>query len=98
MMIGPGQLYSFGFVFRFKVWRIKIIFPSYADKREQRIAPGVGERCPHPLRRDYIGDRAHRPFRGDPFTRRMSKYGGKAKKPGIFVDCGGLDCRDLMAT
>jgi hypothetical protein len=46
MMIGPGQLYSFGFVFRFKVWRIKIIFPSYADKREQRIAPGVGERCP----------------------------------------------------
>src|SRR6266852_5897775 len=26
----------------------------------------------------------------------MSKHSGEAKKPGIFVDCGGLDCRDLM--
>src|SRR5437016_14464933 len=27
----------------------------------------------------------------------MRKHSGEAKKPGIFVDCGGLDCRDLMA-
>jgi hypothetical protein len=26
----------------------------------------------------------------------MRKHSGEAKKPGIFVDCGGLDCRDLM--
>src|SRR5262245_58369139 len=26
----------------------------------------------------------------------MSKHSGEAKKPGIFVDCGGLDGRNLM--
>src|SRR5215469_7548782 len=26
----------------------------------------------------------------------MSKHSGEAKKPGIFVDHGSLDCRDLM--
>ena len=28
----------------------------------------------------------------------MSKHSGEPKKPGIFVDCGGLDCRDLIPT
>jgi hypothetical protein len=28
----------------------------------------------------------------------MSKHSGEAKKPGIFVDCGGLDCGDLIPT
>src|SRR5262245_20161030 len=45
--------------------------------------------------RTYM-DRTHGPFRGDPFARRMSKHSGEAKKPGIFVDCGSLDCRDLI--
>jgi hypothetical protein len=27
----------------------------------------------------------------------MSKHSGEAKKPGIFVDCGGLDCGDLIS-
>src|SRR6516225_1775941 len=26
----------------------------------------------------------------------MSKHSCEAKKPGIFVDCGSLDCRDLI--
>src|SRR5262249_54331770 len=26
----------------------------------------------------------------------MRKHSGEAEKPCIFVDCGGLDCRDLM--
>src|SRR4029434_1198396 len=87
---------NFGFGWCIEVRRVKIIFPSNADKREQRIAPGISECRSHSLRRGYIGDRTHGPFRGDPFARRMSKHSCEAKKPGIFVDRGGLDCRDLI--
>ena len=79
-----------------EVRRVKIIFPSNADEREQRIAPGIGEGRPHSLRRSYIGDRTDGPFGGNPFAGRMSKHSSETKKPGIFVDCGGLDCRDLI--
>src|SRR5262249_3765694 len=51
---------------------------------------------PHPLRRGHVGDRTHGPFRGDPFTRRVSKHSCETNNPGIFVNCGGLDCCDLM--
>src|SRR5260370_407152 len=95
-MIGSGQLSRFGFGCRIEVRRVKIILSSNADEREQRIAPGIGECRSHSLRRGYIGDRTHGPFRGDPLAGRMSKDSGEAKKPGIFVDCGGLDCCDLI--
>jgi hypothetical protein len=61
------------------------------------IAPGIGECRPHSLRRGYIGDRTHGPFRGDPFTGRMRKHSGEAKKSDILVDCRGLDCCDLIS-
>jgi hypothetical protein len=76
-----------------EVRRVKIIFPSNADEREQRI----GEGRSHSLCRGDIGDRTYGPFRGDPFARRMSQHSGEAKKPGILVDRGGLDCRDLIS-
>src|SRR5262249_34501265 len=75
---------------------VEIIFSGNTDEREQRIAPGIGEGRSHSLRRGHIGDRTHRPFRGNPFARRMRKHSRETKKPGIFVDSGGLDCRDLM--
>src|SRR5215471_2251193 len=96
-MSGSGRLLKSGFGRCIEVRRVEIIFPSNADEREQRIAPGIGECRSHPLRRGYIGDQTDGPFRGDPFAGRMSKDSGEAKKPGIFVDCGGLDCRDLIA-
>src|SRR5262252_11200509 len=95
-MIGSERLLNSGFGWCIEIRRVKIIFPRNADEREQRIAPGIGECRSHSLRRGYIGDRTHGPFRGDPFAGRMSKHSCEAKKPGIFVDCGGLDCRDLM--
>jgi len=95
-MTGSGRLLNSGFGCCIEVRRVKIIFPSNADEREQRIAPGIGECRSHSLRRGYINDRTHGPFRGDPFAGRMSEHSGEAKKPGIFVDCSGLDCRDLI--
>src|SRR6266404_3080605 len=96
-MVRSGCLRNSGFGHCIEVRRVKIIFSSNADEREQRIPPGVGECRSHSLRRGYIGDRTHGPVRGDPFARRMSKHSGEAEKPGLFVDCGGLYCRDLMA-
>src|SRR5262249_44099239 len=90
------RLHASGFGCCIEVRRVKIILSSNADEREQRIASRIGECRSHSLRRGDIGDRTHRPFRRDPFARRMSKHSGEAKKPGILVDCGGLDCRDLM--
>src|SRR5262249_16171623 len=95
-MIGSRWPHNFGFRCCIEVWRIKIIFPSNADEREQRIAPGIGKGRSHSLRRGDICERRHGPFRGNPFARRMSKYSGEAKKPGIFVDWGGLDCGDVI--
>src|SRR5947208_8829363 len=97
-MVRSGRLPNSGFGRCIEVRCVKIIFPSNPDEREQRIAPGIGECCSHSLRRGYISDRTHWPFRGDPFARRMSKDSCEAKKPGIFVDCGGLDGRNLMPT
>src|SRR6516162_8712677 len=95
-MIEAGRLLNAGFGRCLEVRRVKIIFPSNSDEREQRIASGISKRCSHALRRGDIGDRTHGPFRRNPFARRMSKHSCEAKKAGIFVDCGGLDCRDLM--
>ena len=95
-MIGSGRLHNSGFGRCIEVRRVKIIFSSNADEREQRISAGKGECRSHSLRRGDIGNGTHGPFRGDPFAGRMSKDSCEAKKPGIFVDCGGLDCRDLM--
>jgi hypothetical protein len=65
-MIGSGRLPNSGFGCCIEVRRVEIIFPSNADQREKRIAPGIGECRPHSLRRSYIGDRTHGPFGGDP--------------------------------
>src|SRR5260370_3287989 len=96
-MIGSGRLHNSGFGCCIEVGRVKIIFPGKAGEREQRVASGIGECRSHSLRRGYIGDRTHGPFGGDPFARRMSKDSCEAKKASIFVDCGGLDCRDLIS-
>src|SRR5262245_46262747 len=75
---------------------VEIIFSGNTDQREQGIASGIGECRSHSLRRDYIGDGTHGPFRGDPFAGRVSKHSCQTKKAGIFIDRGCLDGRNLM--
>jgi hypothetical protein len=78
-------------------WRIEIIFSGNAHRREKRIPTRIGEGGSHALRRGDIGDLAYRPFRGDPFPRRMRKHGRKAKEAGFLIDARCLDSRDLVA-
>ena len=72
------------------------VFLGNAYKREKRISPGVGQRGAHALRRGHIGDRAHWPFRGDPFPGGMGKNGREAKEAAFAVDVRRLDGRDFM--
>src|ERR1700724_3158348 len=79
-----------------KVRRIEVILSGNPNKREQGVAPRVGQRGPHTLRRIDLADAADRPVRGHPLAGRMGKEGGKPDPPGLAVDRGGLNGRDLM--
>src|SRR5580704_16453291 len=45
--VGPSSVARLGHV---EVGSVEIIFPSYADEREQSVAPRIGERRPHAFR------------------------------------------------
>ena len=55
----------------YQVRRIEIILTGNADQREQRIAAGIGQRRPHPVRRRGFADRTDRPIGRDPLPGSM---------------------------
>jgi hypothetical protein len=61
---GPyfGAYASFALPSRVEVRRIEVVFPGDAYQREQRVAAGVGQGGPHPMRGRGIGQPAHRPI------------------------------------
>ena len=46
---------------------IDIVLTGNSHQREEGIAPGIGQRRSHPMRRRRLADRADWPVRGDPF-------------------------------
>jgi hypothetical protein len=79
-----------------EIRRIEIIFSGNANQREECIPPRIGEGGSHALRRRDIGNPAHRPFRGNPFARRMRKDSGEPKETAFLINLCRLNCRDLM--
>jgi hypothetical protein len=51
-----------------QIWGVQIVFSGNTDQREQRMAPGIGQRRAHPMRPVGLGDRADRPVRGVKLT------------------------------
>ena len=51
-----------------KIRRIQIILASNPDQREQGIAPGIGQRGPHPVRASNLRNGTNWPMGGDPFA------------------------------
>src|SRR6266567_8160453 len=79
-----------------QVWRIEVILAGDADEREERVAAGVGQGCPHAVRGRHVADRAYRPIRGDPFARGVGEYGSQRDRAGRLVDRRGLQDGDLV--
>jgi hypothetical protein len=79
-----------------KVGRVQIVFSRDADQGEQRIAAGVGQRGPHAVRRCRLADCANRPFRQQPFARRMREDGRQSDPSRFLVDRRGLHGCDFM--
>ena len=79
-----------------QIWGIQIVFTGNADQREQRITPGIGQRCAHSVWRRRLGNWTNRPVRGDPFSRRMRKHSCEIDDPRRLIDCCSLYGRDLM--
>src|SRR3989475_13251475 len=75
---------------------IEIIFSGNAHEGEKGLPPRISEGGSHALCRGDIADLAYRPFRGDPFPRRMGKDGREAEEAGFLIDARCLDGRDLM--
>ena len=48
---------------RRQIRRVEIILARDSDQGEQRIAPCIGQRRSHPMRRIGLADRAYRPIR-----------------------------------
>jgi hypothetical protein len=79
-----------------EIWGIEIVLAGNAHEREKSIPPGVSHRRAHALGRGDIRDWADRPFRRDPFARRMGQNGREAKESSLFVDIRRLDSCDLV--
>jgi len=79
-----------------KIGRIEIVLAGNADQREQRIAPGVSQSGPHPMRGGHFADGTDRPIRRDPFAGGMGQQRGQPDPARALVDGGGLDGGDLM--
>jgi hypothetical protein len=75
---------------------IEIVLARNPYQREEGVAASVGQGSAHPMRRCHVAHRAHRPFRGDPFARRMGEHGGEGDQTGRLVDGRSLENSDLM--
>jgi len=79
-----------------KIGGIEVVLARNAHQREQRVAPGIGERRAHALRRGHVGDGADRPVRPNPLPRRMRQQGGQIDQAAGRVDGRGLHDCDLV--
>ena len=79
-----------------EVRRVEIVLAGNAYQRKQRVAPGIGQGCAHPVRRRGLAGGTHRPVRGDPFTGGVGQQRGQLDLALGLVDRGGLDGGDLV--
>ena len=64
-----------GFSRRLRGRAVQIVFSRDADQGEEGVSTRVGQCGPHPARGRRLADRADRPFRRQPFARRMGEDG-----------------------
>ncbi len=79
-----------------EVGRIEIVLAGNPDQREQRVAPGVGERCAHAMGSYRLGGWANRPVGGDPLTRGVHQRGRQLDQAAVPVDRRALNRCDFM--
>ena len=72
-----------------EVGRVQIVFSRDADQSEEGVSTRVGQRSPHPARRRRLADRADRPFRRQPFARRIGEDGRQSDPSRFLVDRSG---------
>jgi len=77
-----------------EVGRVEVILTGNPDKREESVAPGIGQRCAFPMW--GLADRADRPIRGNPFSRGVGQDGRQIDRASGLVDGGRLHGSDLM--
>jgi hypothetical protein len=73
-----------------QIRRVEVILARNSDQGEQGIAPGVGQRRAHAARRCHLGQRTHRPVRGNPLARGVGKHRGERHRLDVVVDDGRL--------
>src|SRR5262249_55614111 len=79
-----------------EVGSIDMVLASNTDQREQRVAPGVGQRRAHAMWCGCLADCTYWPIRRDPFSRGVGKDCAEPDNASIVVDGSSLHRRDLI--